>query len=271
MSTNDSTPVKPCLKCGASDRNANGKCKPCTKAYFVAWSATNKEKSRATRKIWELANKEILKAKSSARYFKNRNAVISRVSKWAKDNPKKASKKSSEWAKKHPKERLAMAASWASKNREKVNGYSKRWRAENSEKSKEIQAAWRAANPDKAKNNARSWAVKNPERLKATRKAWKTANPNACLTHSQNRRARKLLSSGNLSKGLAQKLFKLQKGKCPCCALPLGDDFHMDHKMPLALGGSNTDDNIQLLRAICNHQKHAKHPIDFMQERGFLL
>lgn len=45
----------------------------------------------------------------------------------------------------------------------------------------------------------------------------------------------------------------------------------MDHIVPLALGGSNTDGNIQLLRATCNQQKHAKHPVVFMQERGFLL
>lgn len=56
-----------------------------------------------------------------------------------------------------------------------------------------------------------------------------------------------------------------------CCGLPLGDNYHIDHIMPLALGGSNTDDNIQLLRQRCNNQKCAKHPVDFMQSRGFLL
>lgn len=45
----------------------------------------------------------------------------------------------------------------------------------------------------------------------------------------------------------------------------------MDHIMPLALGGTNTDDNIQLLCPTCNRSKHAKHPVDFMQQRGFLL
>lgn len=34
---------------------------------------------------------------------------------------------------------------------------------------------------------------------------------------------------------------------------------------------TNTDDNIQLLRKLCNHKKGTKHPVDFMQERGFLL
>ena len=86
-----------------------------------------------------------------------------------------------------------------------------------------------------------------------------------------NRRARVRETGGKLSSDLADKLFKLQKGKCPCCAQPLGDDYHLDHKMPIALGGSNTDGNMQLLRAVCNLQKAKKHPIDFMQIRGFLL
>ncbi len=36
-------------------------------------------------------------------------------------------------------------------------------------------------------------------------------------------------------------------------------------------GGANIDGNIQLLTGLCNRQKHTKHPVDFMQERGFLL
>jgi 5-methylcytosine-specific restriction endonuclease McrA len=86
-----------------------------------------------------------------------------------------------------------------------------------------------------------------------------------------NRRARELEAGGTLSKGLRTKLFDLQRGKCACCGKPLGNDFHLDHIVPLKLGGSNTDDNIQLLRAACNMQKGAKDPIEFMQSRGNLL
>lgn len=73
------------------------------------------------------------------------------------------------------------------------------------------------------------------------------------------------------SKGLAERLFRLQRGKCACCKKPLGSDYHLDHIMPLALGGVNEDSNIQLLRAKCNMQKHTVHPVEFMQQRGFLL
>jgi 5-methylcytosine-specific restriction endonuclease McrA len=29
--------------------------------------------------------------------------------------------------------------------------------------------------------------------------------------------------------------------------------------------------NLQLLCQPCNNQKHVKHPVDFMREKGFLL
>ena len=115
------------------------------------------------------------------------------------------------------------------------------------------------------------WVAANPERAKALMDKFFAKNPGAMASYRQNRRARKNLSNGKISAGMAQKLFKLQKGKCPCCKQELGDNFHLDHVIPLALGGSNTDDNMQLLRAKCNQQKHAKHPVDFMQERGYLL
>jgi len=51
----------------------------------------------------------------------------------------------------------------------------------------------------------------------------------------------------------------------------LGNNFNLDHIIPLSLGGRNEDCNIQLLRASCNFRKGAKHPIVYMQERGFLL
>jgi 5-methylcytosine-specific restriction endonuclease McrA len=113
----------------------------------------------------------------------------------------------------------------------------------------------------------------NAEKMKAWRDAWRLANPENTAIASNNRRSRKLSSAGrgHLSSGLTLKLYELQQGKCPCCGDLLGSDYHLDHIMPLALGGSNTDENMQLLRRRCNSQKHSKHPIDFMQERGFLL
>lgn len=145
------------------------------------------------------------------------------------------------------------------------------WFMANKEKAPATSAAWRTANcMRKRATNAALYAA-DPERKKARMAAWVKANPEKVRVIQHNRRARKRAVGGKLSSSLPVRLFALQHGKRACCGQPLGDNFHLDHIMPLALGGTNTDDNIQLLRQRCNNQKHTKHPVGFMQSRGFLL
>lgn len=161
--------------------------------------------------------------------------------------------------------------SWRDKNPELTKERNKAWREANLEKAKARSAAWYLANAEKTKARAAEWYLSNIEKAKANAAAYLAKNPEKFKAASQNRRARKISAGGKLSSDLSSRLFVLQRGKCACCGLSLGDRYHMDHIVPLLLGGSNTDDNIQLLRARCNLQKSTKHPVDFMQERGYLL
>lgn len=145
------------------------------------------------------------------------------------------------------------------------------YNAANIEKRKALDAAWYAANRGKVKDSNAAWKAANPKKATVYSLAWGKKNPEARKIFDHNRNARKANNGGSLSKGIATKLFKLQNGMCPCCKQSLGANYHIDHIVPLALGGSNSDDNAQLLRATCNLQKNKKHPIDFMQQRGFLL
>ena len=141
----------------------------------------------------------------------------------------------------------------------------------NSEKAKQSAAAYRSAKPEKVKATKAAWAKSNPEKNRSSCAKWRAANKLARRILDNNRNARKRVAGGKLSKDIADKLITLQRGKCACCGQLLGNDYHLDHIMPLKLGGTNTDDNMQLLRATCNLQKNAKHPVDFMQQRGFLI
>ena len=84
-------------------------------------------------------------------------------------------------------------------------------------------------------------------------------------------KARRRGALGRLSIGRERSLYQLQRGKCPICKERLGQNWHLDHIVPIALGGSNTDENVQLLCPTCNLAKNAKHPVEFMQSKGFLL
>lgn len=160
---------------------------------------------------------------------------------------------------------------WRGKNVEKVKASRLKYLVANVEKVALGKRRWSQENPEKVKLKNANYQANFPEKTKALRVAWNKANPNAGRVKNSNRRARKRENGGRLSKDLSDKLFKLQKGKCPCCKKLLGDKYHVDHVIPLKLEGQNLDKNIQLLCASCNLSKGCLHPIDFMQSRGFLL
>ncbi len=135
--------------------------------------------------------------------------------------------------------------------------------------------------PECHKNRSRKNYSENPEKRIVVIKQWQARNKNKDndnhiqwrKTHPELSRATRIKTNGGgtLSRGLKEKLFEAQRGKCACCSKPLGNKYEFDHKMPIALGGANEDWNMQLLRRECNLKKGAKHPIDFMQSKGFLL
>lgn len=233
--------MKICTKCGGTEFTPSGLCKPCKKAISDRYAAKNHDRVLAAKRL---------------RYAENRDEINATNNQWKKN---------------HKDQVVASNATYRAANPEKIKASSVAYRAANPEKARAQSAAWRAANPEKMKALVAAWVIANFDRKMASNAAHRALNPELYRIYCQNREARKRENGGVLSRGLSAKLFKLQKGKCACCGLPLGSNYHLDHIMPISLGGPNTDSNIQLLRQQCNNQKRAKHPVDFMQSRGFLL
>lgn len=146
-----------------------------------------------------------------------------------------------------------------------------KWISDNPEKAKLAQIKYYKNNTEKIKETKRKYHEANPHIAKKSNDAYLKRNPDYRRIKDHNKRARIKANGGKLTIGISDRLYKMQKGKCACCGKPLENDYHLDHIMPSFLGGKNEDYNIQLLRAECNLQKSAKHPVDFMQSKGFLL
>lgn len=171
-------------------------------------------------------------------------------------------------------------------NTERINVASKAWAIANPEKRKaavltyyeankgKAMAAtmsWQAANQDKVKAAKLAWRAENKDKIKWYGSAWRAANPESHRANEANRRAIKKASTGKHTAADIKSLYALQKGKCICCQANLKDGYHVDHIYPLINGGGNGKNDIQLLCPACNMSKGAKHPITFMQSRGFLI
>ncbi len=73
------------------------------------------------------------------------------------------------------------------------------------------------------------------------------------------RRARLAGNGGHLSRWIAGILWAQQHGLCAACEVSLyKTGHHLDHVIPLARGGKNEDDNVQLLCPKCNLKKGSK-------------
>lgn len=156
-------------------------------------------------------------------------------------------------------------------NSERLSAKTMEWQAANAEKFKAYQAAYQAANRKRGIQRAIAWRQANKAHASAMARRWRTANLHRRVVSEQRRRARIKGVGGDLSPGIHSKLMALQQGKCAVCGVCLQTVRpHLDHIMPISKGGQNIDTNVQLLCPTCNLSKHAKHPIDFMQERGFL-
>lgn len=101
------------------------------------------------------------------------------------------------------------------------------------------------------------------ERNKLFARKFRKENPAITAAHSRNRRARERGASGSHTAADIAALREKQHDTCTYCMQRLGDaTVHVDHHIPLALGGSNDPDNLRLLHSTCNLMKGARHPAE---------
>lgn len=172
------------------------------------------------------------------------------------------------------------------KNREK---YLERDRARWIEKKEQIKA-YRAALSEEAKQRllesgrksylkhretrlrkTYAWWLANKARVAELNRRWHAENVEKSKEAKAKRRAAELNAPGSHTAEDIKALYVRQRGKCTACCAALLKRYHLDHIIPLSSGGSNYPDNLQLLCPPCNLSKGTKHPIEFMQRRGYLL
>lgn len=161
--------------------------------------------------------------------------------------------------KRNPESQLKAATDYYRKNKDKVLVKAKARYSSNPEKY--VSAVLARKESDKVAFN---------KRFMECQKLRNEKFPEKEKTKNHNYRAKKKYNGGVLSKDIIPKLRLLQKTRCACCGSKFVR-FHLDHIVPLSVGGMNSDDNVQLLCQTCNLQKGKKDPVEFMQSKGFLL
>lgn len=100
-----------------------------------------------------------------------------------------------------------------------------------------------------ARNN--KYRLENPEKVKEWKRKDRIENKSRILADNAKRRS---LQQGETSEKIEQ-LYALRDFYI---SMSLGDNFHVDHIIPLSRGGKHIFDNLQVIPAIDNLRKGAK-------------
>jgi 5-methylcytosine-specific restriction endonuclease McrA len=137
---------------------------------------------------------------------------------------------------------------------------------------REGSAKWRNENKDAERERHIRWVAANREQRNAKKNKWRRGRKDMRVAENNRRRARKRNAGGSHSAADIREITRLQKGKCAWCRVSFSKKRrHVDHIEPLARGGHNGRQNLQMLCETCNTRKSWKDPIVFAQQQGRLL
>lgn len=197
----------------------------------------------------------------NARYrMQNRDAVIASMMAYYIENKERISEKAKEYRDKNRTKIIASVKAYQEKNSQKISARKK----ESHEKNKLSVNA-----------KSRKYYLENKERICEQKKIYRSENSELVINHNRNARARKRSAEGKHTAAEVLAIFEAQRGLCASCNEKLFKSgikkYHVDHIMPLALGGTNWASNLQCLCKSCNLRKNSKDPIQWANENGRLL
>lgn len=91
------------------------------------------------------------------------------------------------------------------------------------------------------------------------------------IWNRENHARRREKMGGRLPYGTIPSIGEQQRWRCAACRKGIRKVYHIDHIIPLCLGGRHEPRNIQLLCPTCNLRKGGRRPEEYMRQLGHLL
>lgn len=169
----------------------------------------------------------------------NREADLTRKLRWYYQNRERASATKKAWYRSHQEH----VAEYREAHREHYRRLRKAryWRQSNKERQAGLE--YRRANPQKVSERLRRYRAEHPEKERA---------------HAAKRRALKSQSHGTHTPADVALQYRSQCGRCWWCGTDVGEDYHVDHLIPLTRGGGNGPENLVISCPSCNMRRQDK-------------
>jgi len=172
---------------------------------------------------------------------------------------------------KHRTKRLAWCAEYRLSHAKQKRQTAKAYYAANCEQRKQETARWYYENRDRALQQRKLYRRNTRAQKADYDKAYAAENRDKIAVIKRRYRARSRNASGDHTIEQIRAMLTQQRYRCSGCGNSIRKGYHVDHVMPLVLGGSNDISNIQLLCGRCNCAKGGMHPLTWAKYIGRLL
>lgn len=155
-------------------------------------------------------------------------------------------------------------SAWNRAHRDRTDAATRRWRAKNPEKVAAHKRAWRLTNPDRVRAHKRTEYERHGDKIKARVKRWRLENQDLKNAANARRRAvhAKAAGTGYTTAAHIAARVDLYGGLCVYCGKRWES---IDHRIPLARGGSHWPANLIPVCKSCNSRKHDRTEREFRE------
>lgn len=251
MVTPNDTPLKTCSKCGKEY--------PATAEYFGPDKSNKDGLLYSCRKCRAEYNREWRKTEKAKAYYHQ----------YYLDHIEEKHEQSKQWREANTDRKREKDREYRERNRDRVLENKRRWHRDNQQKVVKNVACWRKANPGKHRRHNQRYYVRHQAKINAYHRQYREQNPEKEKAKSQRRRAREQNAAGVHTAADIRECYMEQAGRCAYCGMPVYDDYHVDHIIPLARGGTNWPENICIACPNCNLEKGDKTLAEWFSLRGW--
>lgn len=138
---------------------------------------------------------------------------------------------------------------WLEENRDRVTSYQHEYSRKRKDAKREYDHEYRDKNRQSIIQRQYRWYRENIDHARLYKRAAAAI-----------RKSRQLNAPGSYSAADVERIYRAQRGKCYYCGKSVGNEYHVDHVVPISRGGSNFPDNLVVSCPSCNCRKSDKLP-----------
>jgi len=141
------------------------------------------------------------------------------------------------------------------------NAATKEWYAANTDRVAEAQRQRNQENPEPHRQQQARWQRQNRGAVNDYRRGWRQDNRDKEAGYKHKRRG----AIGVFTDEDIKNLYLMQDSRCYYCKCDISSGYHVEHKQPIARGGSNWPENIALSCPSCNLEKGSKTEEEYIE------